>query len=165
MGPAVAMEHCEHPSTVLTVLTCSNGTQQYKRHCRRCHQAVGGAVKKAEALRENPYPPPFDVEARERHWRELQERWQVQHRIQSEDAELEQRQWRERYEQHLGSPEWRRAVALVHKRAGGLCEGCLQRPATQTHHLTYLHMGQELMWELVAICDECHRRISEKSHA
>ena len=54
------------------------------------------------------------------------------------------------------SAEWKHIRAKVIKRAGGICEGCLEASATQVHHLTYQHFGAELMYELVAICDLCH---------
>jgi len=31
-------------------------------------------------------------------------------------------------------------------------------PATEVHHLTYQHVGHEFLFELVAICRECHTR-------
>jgi 5-methylcytosine-specific restriction endonuclease McrA len=46
----------------------------------------------------------------------------------------------------------------VIKRDGGLCRGCSEAPATQVHHLTYEHIGNEFDWELVAICRRCHQR-------
>jgi 5-methylcytosine-specific restriction endonuclease McrA len=33
--------------------------------------------------------------------------------------------------------------------------------ATQVHHTTYKHVGNEFLWELRAICDECHDRFHE----
>ena len=49
------------------------------------------------------------------------------------------------------------------ERAQGLCEGCRRRPATEVHHLTYEHVGDELLWELKAVCDHCHRRCHPES--
>jgi len=65
------------------------------------------------------------------------------------------------YNEYLKSTEWRSRRARVLKRANGICEGCLVSEATQVHHLTYEHVGDELMFELVAICDACH----EKAHS
>jgi 5-methylcytosine-specific restriction endonuclease McrA len=48
---------------------------------------------------------------------------------------------------------------LVLQRANGHCEGCGQRKAVQVHHLTYEHVGQEFLWELRAVCSECHDRL------
>ena len=69
------------------------------------------------------------------------------------------REWREWYDLYLRSPEWAERRRLVLERASGRCEGCRKRGATQVHHLTYTHVGNELLFELVAICRSCHERI------
>lgn len=67
---------------------------------------------------------------------------------------------RDEYRHYLNSPEWAEKRAAVLKRSKGICEGCLAEPATQVHHLTYDHIYDELLWELVAVCRRCH----EKAH-
>jgi hypothetical protein len=47
-------------------------------------------------------------------------------------------------------------------RANNLCEGCGRRRAAQVHHLTYDHVFDEFLWELIAICDECHSRVHDR---
>src|SRR5262249_28732406 len=64
--------------------------------------------------------------------------------------------FRLKYDQYMESDEWRSRRNKVFKRAGGKCEGCLERHATQVHHLTYRRFGAELLFDLVAVCDECH---------
>lgn len=44
------------------------------------------------------------------------------------------------------------------QRAAHVCEGCRTARATEVHHLTYEHCGDEFLWELVAICRSCHER-------
>src|SRR5262249_52484463 len=72
--------------------------------------------------------------------------------------EEEPRQWRDTYEVHLQSPEWRSLRNRVHERAGGLCEGCRKRAATEPPPLTYKNLGDDCFGELVVVCSECHRR-------
>jgi 5-methylcytosine-specific restriction endonuclease McrA len=66
------------------------------------------------------------------------------------------------YGDYLRSDHWQDTRRRVLQRANGFCEGCLQRHATQVHHLTYAHIGAEFLWELVAICDICHSRVHDK---
>jgi hypothetical protein len=73
--------------------------------------------------------------------------------------EDEQRLERERYNAYLWSPEWRDRRARVMQRAGTLCEGCLEQRATQVHHLTYERKYREMLFDLVAVCDNCHAEI------
>lgn len=59
---------------------------------------------------------------------------------------------------YMRTAKWRAIRDKVVKREGGLCQGCLEKPATQVHHLTYDHLGAEFCWELRACCDDCHSR-------
>lgn len=65
---------------------------------------------------------------------------------------------RDLYTDYLNSAEWTARREKVMQRAGGICEGCRQRPATEVHHLSYEHVTQEFLFELVAICGDCHAR-------
>lgn len=67
-------------------------------------------------------------------------------------------EWRRQHAEYLLTPRWKHKCDLVKKRAGGLCEGCLEAPATEVHHLTYKHWRDELLFELVALCRDCHER-------
>ena len=69
------------------------------------------------------------------------------------------RHWWAWYDQYLQSPAWRDIRQLVLRRAHGRCEGCGRRPAAHVHHLSYQHVGKEFLWELVAVCQECHDRV------
>jgi 5-methylcytosine-specific restriction endonuclease McrA len=66
------------------------------------------------------------------------------------------------YRAYLRSDHWLDIRRRVLQRAQGLCEGCLRRRATQVHHLTYAHAGAEFLWELVAVCEQCHARVHGK---
>lgn len=65
---------------------------------------------------------------------------------------------REQYADYLRSEEWARRREKVMQRAGCVCEGCCTQPATEVHHLTYAHITHEFLFELVAMCGDCHAR-------
>jgi 5-methylcytosine-specific restriction endonuclease McrA len=67
--------------------------------------------------------------------------------------------WRERYEAYLTTPAWQARRQQVLARANYVCEGCGQQPASQAHHLTYRRLEHEMLFDLVAICMDCHRQI------
>jgi|SRR5262249_6727315 len=73
-------------------------------------------------------------------------------------------EWRQWYAAYLQTDEWKERQRLVMHRAGGICEGCRQVRAVEVHHLTYDHVGDEFLWEFVAICRECHERYHEVRH-
>ncbi len=66
---------------------------------------------------------------------------------------------RELYADYLRSAEWASRRERVMQRARGLCEGCRLLPAIDVHHLTYEHVTEEFLFELVALCGGCHARI------
>jgi 5-methylcytosine-specific restriction endonuclease McrA len=68
-------------------------------------------------------------------------------------------EWRRFYEEYLKTPAWHARRNRVLLRAGHRCEGCGQQPATQVHHLTYRRLGHEMLFDLVAICRDCHHTI------
>lgn len=68
--------------------------------------------------------------------------------------------WWNQYQVYLQSPQWAAKRRLVLNRAHNTCEGCGMQPATQVHHLTYDHVFQEFLFELVAVCDGCHTKIT-----
>jgi DnaB-like helicase N terminal domain len=66
--------------------------------------------------------------------------------------------WWSWYSEYLNSDAWKAKRRKVLDRCGGLCEGCREDRVTEIHHLTYAHVGDELLFELVGLCDACHER-------
>lgn len=63
------------------------------------------------------------------------------------------------YTTHLQSEKWARTRRLVLLRANHRCEKCGEATARQVHHLTYEHLGDEPLEDLVAVCIPCHQAI------
>ncbi len=63
------------------------------------------------------------------------------------------------YADYLKSEEWALRRDLVMQRTGGRCEGCRLKAASEVHHLTYAHVTQEFLFELVALYADCHERV------
>lgn len=76
--------------------------------------------------------------------------------------ELESAERKADYQAYLRSTAWRERRSLVLDRAAGRCEGCRLAPAIEVHHLTYAHVGEEFLFELVALCGECHGRVHDR---
>jgi hypothetical protein len=149
-----ALFRCEHPARELRRRITAAGAEVFAEQCTSCGHAL--VRRKAEVPTQlRAAAPPFDQELSPRWWSERtaisRERWEQQKA--QEKAEF----WTW-YEAYLLTPEWRARRALVMRRAGGVCEGCLSAPASQVHHTTYAHVGDELLYELRAVCDGCHER-------
>lgn len=68
---------------------------------------------------------------------------------------------KEEYKAYRLTQAWKEKRDAVLRRAGGMCEGCGKKRATEVHHLTYEHIFKEFLWELQAVCRECHERWHE----
>jgi hypothetical protein len=131
----------------------------YGRQCLNCGQ-TGSAKKATLTAREQAGAVRKDEELQQRWWQARNRRYEE---LRQAELDAENAEWRRRYNAHVNphNPEWRSLRARVLKRSGGWCEGCGERPAVEVHHLTYKHLGAEFLWELQAVCRECHERIHE----
>lgn len=84
--------------------------------------------------------------------------WELRRVEMERQREHETAQWQAAYQEHLRSPKWARTRQKVLERAQGIREGCREQRATQVHHLSYRHVGDEFLWELAAVCRDCHER-------
>lgn len=63
---------------------------------------------------------------------------------------------REKYNAYLASREWSVRKRAVHERAAGRCERCKNGRVNHVHHLTYIRKYQELLTDLLGVCEPCH---------
>jgi hypothetical protein len=69
---------------------------------------------------------------------------------------------RKEHQQYLKTPQWQDMRLKVLKRDDYTCQGCLENPATEVHHITYDNWKNEFMFELMSLCRECHSRFHKK---
>ena len=72
------------------------------------------------------------------------------------------------YQAYLASREWAVRREAVRKRSGNQCERIVagvrcQAKHESTHHTTYARIGHELLDDLMAVCNDCHRYLSGKT--
>jgi 5-methylcytosine-specific restriction endonuclease McrA len=136
---------CESGGIVQRVL--ANGAKTYVQQCQICGKST--KVWKKQDIK-TLYVGVWR-ESLITAWRDAQKR--------VDEAARQER--RKEYRYYLNSQAWKNKRAKVLDRAKNLCEGCAENPATEVHHLTYANVGNELLFELVALCSACHSR----SHA
>lgn len=141
---------CAHEDQVVTRRIIRNGSEQFVMQCRRCGEKCSNPIKREVAVKDGSVPD-FDEVLLERYRKERSDA--IKRADESESSE-----WWDWYTEYLDSTEWREKRKQVLRRAQYLCEGCRSAEATQVHHLTYRHVGDELLFELVAVCEGCHER-------
>jgi len=134
--------------------------RQLRYQCQDCGELIGSGMKHALARRDTPE---VDVGLLKRGLERREQERQAQWRQFQEQRAAADRAWWSRYNEYLGTSAWSGRRALVLKRANGICEGRMKARATQVHHKTYQHVTNEFLWELVAICDDCHERFHEEA--
>jgi hypothetical protein len=149
---------CDHPHSELRERTIARGGKQCVKQCLRCGAVVSNPIKREIAIAENGGDPLalFDEE--------IITTWRAATEIAADkirnagDADF----WRA-YDEYLDGPVWREKRKKVFVRSGGVCEGCRDAPAAQVHHLTYAHVGDEFLFELVAVCIDCHKKLHSEA--
>lgn len=68
-----------------------------------------------------------------------------------------------KYATYIKSRAWRLKRLEVLRRCNGVCEKCGLWPATNVHHKSYEHLGDELPEELIGVCLDCHQSFHETS--
>ena len=157
MLAAARPPECVHEKTEIRSRVVQGGGVQIKKQCLSCGQPLGNPLRKADF----PHTAPFDEELlqkREADERRLEWRTAVKYKRKLELRELG---FQLNYDSYIRSPKWQKKRLLILKRCGGLCEGCMENNAKEVHHLTYKHFGDELLFELVALCQTCHGRIHD----
>jgi hypothetical protein len=154
---SVWRDKCPHARTEVRRRISDSGRVSYWLQCLRCGSFSKGQVARATLADPAAVPDADDTIATAYQ----AERDRKTAAIDQKHVRLQKRERaerRRRYDGYLNSPAWRAKRRAVMERAQGRCEGCRARPAVHVHHLTYDHVGDELLWELVAVCEECHAR-------
>lgn len=144
---------CKHHERELRLRRIKDGRVSFVCQCIRCGN-TSQPVKRELALAELAGKPPPDYNDT------LEFDWRAEKSKEYDEVRKRFREMRvDNYGEYLASETWAKKRAKVMKRAGGICEGCLERAATEVHHLSYDHIGNEFLFELVAVCEYCHDAI------
>lgn len=145
---------CDHSQKKLGRVAYRNGSLHVRTVCLVCGQFVGDTTKK---LPEHDQLETINYERIAKEYRaNRQKGWDE---VLQKHARMQRRRsagYQKEYLGYLASPVWRAVRDKVLQRANFVCEGCLERPATQVHHLSYRYFRREMMFDLVAVCRDCH---------
>ena len=69
--------------------------------------------------------------------------------------------YKERYHDYLKSPEWKAKREQKLFEAGGKCQLCNEGGKLHVHHRTYERVFNELMSDLIVLCQSCHEKFHD----
>jgi len=149
-------QQCTHNFVIAKTKTRS-GICQYRQLCLKCGAVGhGGTAIPHRELTEKQKAEAVDYELRERILDEQREI--VKAKWREDDADFNKRWW-QWYNGYMQSDVWQRRRQQVLRRARGICEACQVAAATEVHHLNYNHVGREPLFDLVAVCEQCHQQL------
>lgn len=155
-------QECGHAETTLMRVKTANGHLSVRNCCTSCGERVGTAVsQKQGAAWLDTLPWQSD---------ELTQTYTTRRHAEKQQLllSLARRQYEERgkftksYREYLTSSKWKAKRGLILKRCANVCEGCGTATATEVHHVTYKHFGDEFLFELLGLCHDCHEKISSE---
>lgn len=158
-------QECEHKieRQELRRGTNKGGAPVVRKQCLDCGARIGDPIKRPNNVHELPE---FDDAMHEAY---RAERKTEKEKIDQKYIDIQLRRWKgnekggyyynQAREAYIISAKWKKRRRLVIERAKGLCEGCRETDATEVHHLSDENLGNEFLFELVALCSDCHSRV------
>lgn len=143
---------CEHATTELRARRTTVGIQ-YRMQCLTCGRSASNAIGHGNV---KVFPPEWDDMLEVRFETAVRERLAEERAAESDQMSVQTLARREAYQRYLQSSEWGERRKLVLQRDRNTCQGCHKARADEVHHLSYAHVGRELLYELVSLCRQCH---------
>lgn len=142
---------CNHKLTEIRYKVTSNGNKQYATQCLTCGANTDGRWLPQKGL-DIPSIKSWDDAIASEYQKKMATIRQgrlVQERIARH----------EEYERYIReSDHWQEIRTKVLRRDGHICRGCLENNATEIHYMNYRSLYAELMFDLVALCRDCHKK-------
>lgn len=145
------MYECRHDSTEVRCKVAKNGAKIYMRQCLVCGRSTTTAIKHADLGDLNQYGD-WDHKLESDWYDRQRQAWADERDQVNEDRNRE-------YQSYLRTDTWKDKRNRVLARDKYVCQACLRRNATEVHHTTYEHIMNEPLFELISICDVCHRAL------
>jgi len=155
-------EECKCAEIEYVRRTFSNGVRHHGSQCLACGKFRTLGIKKIPA---GKHIGEYDPTIAER-YNERRKRFYERRAIQAANERAARNfEWWCEYEDYLNSDEWKDKRRRVLERDRHTCQACLRRPADEVHHLTYRHVFNEPLFDLMSICRLCHRKLTELDRA
>ncbi len=151
--------NCDCTETRITEQTIQGGSTRYVKQCQKCGRSVGSAIKKSSI---NYQPQQFNTELRDYHEDIRQTTFTIFEEQRAKQKEEKQAAFDKKYQEYMASDLWQVRRIRVLLRDDYKCQGCLEQPATDVHHITYDRLGDELLIDLVSLCRGCHDKIHKE---
>ena len=155
---------CNHPRQEPRERWVRNGTKHFVLQCLVCGSQVrplrrDEIAERQDAMVNRGFDEDLQRQYQEERRREI-DHWRARRdQIRQHRADL----WWNRYNAYLDSTEWQerrqRRLQLDNFQCQARMVGCTGR-ASDVHHLTYDHVFDEPLFDLISVCRMCHDKIT-----
>ena len=152
----------------LVAYVIASGDRRYGLRCETCGRINGSRPISAQLFssQEREAADAQNLEQSQEAIRQSTETlWHEQQARRDQQNEAKEAEWWSRYEEYMLLGEWLAKREAVIRRDGYICQACLRARASQAHHLTYDHLFDEPLFDLVAVCLGCHEHITQQDRA
>lgn len=147
------LPECKHERTEVRYKTFANGTKHLCTQCLACGVKTDGSAWLPQVGVDMATVHPFDEGLQQRYHQERE-------RQRAMAMASDRRKKHEEYERYIrDSNDWWAIRTKVMRRDDHLCQACMENAATDVHHRNYTHLYDEVLYDLVAVCRECHKKI------
>jgi hypothetical protein len=157
---------CNYSNQIIVKHPIKGGTFQLKKQCLNCGRISSNSIKKGDL---DISSVPFEDKQLELEKRDLiiiesnyvrnSINYQRDEKFETIENLIEL--YYNGYKKYLLTKEWKLKRNLVFKRDNNLCQSCFTEIATEVHHLTYKHIFNEPLFDLIAVCRKCHESITK----
>jgi hypothetical protein len=147
---------CKHENTEIRFMASCG---QIKSQCLNCGQSTSNAISHSKFSKEEiDTLPRFDEQLRADWWnnKDLRRKEVAESFAQEAKQKLADRKLL--YHDHLKSEKWKEKRRLVIQKQNNICQGCLNAEIDDIHHLSYDNLGDELLFQLIGLCRDCHKK-------
>ncbi len=142
---------CGHKRTKPAYRFQRNGSRHYGMQCLDCGNFEVMKKVDIEAIQPLSTVPEIDQELADSYQEAERQRYE-------EIADWHRNKFFNKYNAYLQTDRWAIKRAAVLER-DPICKACGVADSEQAHHLTYAHVGDEPLYELVGVCRRCHEKI------
>lgn len=155
---------CVQPDTIFVNMPRVDGKPTKREYCRNCG-TVSSMIKMQNPDEWKKFPTVTKDYAREI----SEERFKKRSAFYKYLADKREKQiqeandkWWADYNEYLNTQQWKDKRLRVLNRDNYVCQACLINKSVDVHHLTYIRVFKEPLFDLVSVCKECHENIHLK---
>jgi len=159
---------CLDPKLHFVKHKVSGGSFQLRKQCENCHRILGRSYPQKEhnmheIVDSDVIAHQTFKEMRLDNWRAFvaNNKRQICEELTEHIEFIDKKIAYMEYKQYLNSKKWKAKRKLVLKRDNYTCQSCLSAKARDVHHISYEHLRNEPLFELVSVCRTCHISITQ----